>query len=398
MVIGFSQRPSTMAKAFLSVLPDNTTSRSLEAKPFMEAFEIVETALKRNQKRGLTNNRETIDISKEPEEIALSMFTSMVRMQTYYNGKESFLAALDMVKRELNHRALTASLTSATKLPMTNIVLSGVPIPSETLIRVLEFLPHKSLLQAGLVSKAFLAERQKCRWSELPLKQSSLNLNSVLDLLSHRQFSDVRYLQLPARSSFKLSEEGIQSLVKVCPQLTNIDLCRVAMKPTDVPSLVKSFRNLSGINCQMTEPWKRPALEAILHMGGRLRKLGVYVSSRGYLRDDDLKRIADDCPGLASLEVTCNFRESGWGSALDSPGIVHHLIPKCHNLKHLKVPGLDIETLKEMSVTSHNLTSFELDFVIQSKPPRYQKLGTGGLGDDIYQVIQQQVSANKASG
>lgn len=265
--------------------------------------------------------------------------------------------------------------------------------------RVLEFLPQKSLLQATFVSKAFRTYSYRCHRSELSLNHSHLDMAQLLEVLSkYRHFSGVRDLKLP--NSVKLGKTEIQSLAEACPKIRNIDLRGVNVKPPDLLVLVEHFRNLSGIQVCIIKDGKGPFLNAMRKMGPRLRKLSAHLyhagpRSRRYLEDGDLMGIADACPALESFEIFgISFSRNRYLPVLNSNGVVHHILLKCHNLKCLKLPGLDIGSLQEISQMPHNLTTFELDHAFENG--HHHDIGKGGQGDVFFEAIQKQIVANKA--
>lgn len=138
---------------------------------------------------------------------------------------------------------------------------------------------------------------------------------------------------------------------------------------------------------------------AIREFGPRLRKFSVRLHCNGSrdracLDDGDLMGIADACPALESFEVLGIYPANRRWPVLNSNSLVHDIMPICQNLKCLKLSGLETGSLQEISQIPHNLTTFELDHVFENGG--HQVVGTGGQGDAFFQIIQQQIAANKA--
>lgn len=205
------------------------------------------------------------------------------------------------------------------------ILLSGVQIPKDVFIRVLEFMPRRQAVHtASLVCKTWLAAtREPSFWKSLDhahgLIEQSLSIMSItklLELVSRRQFAALKSLTPPC--AVPLTSKSLKLIAKACPLLEEIDIgfaiyCNMLhITDADFLSLPSLFPHLAGIRFSLRS---RLTLAGIANfcqsMGTRLATLRISdfapyrVYSESY--DELLVTVAQCCPNLIQFEYGSIF-------------------------------------------------------------------------------------------
>lgn len=218
-----------------------------------------------------------------------------------------------------------------------DFALSGVSLPSEILIRILEILPRCRVVKtASLVSKAWLAAtRSPNLWHTLDnttgLGDSSAsitNMTKLLQLLTRRQFRSLRTLVPPRK--VRMRKKALALIAKSCPLLEEIDVggsLFSCMKATDVDilSLPALFPRLSGIRLSQWKVTSNGITDFCKNMGCRLTSVRidntVMPGAGTELTDDSLALIARYCPNLKHFEYG-SYLGYGPGSLVSGKGII----------------------------------------------------------------------------
>ncbi|EED87993.1 predicted protein [Thalassiosira pseudonana CCMP1335] len=294
--------PRAIATALLSLLPPNATKQDPSAKKLLKAFPLLSAQL---DTRAIALTRATMEQgSSNP--IQFKWFS------TDGTGDE--------------------------------FGMTTVNCPGECFSNMLSYLTGREIVNASLVSKAFLADcLSPTHWQSLSSSNGLVNthnMKGLVALLSRPQFANLKCLAIPCK--MKLGKSGLKqigesgsckccvsrlvitllsfhsasaahitflnrhlyplsfSIAKACPHLTSINLNYTRAKDNDLLEATEIFPNLNALQTDMWNVTSRGVAAAAIAMGERLIDIRITAETITchYLSGSHLEAIAQACPNL----------------------------------------------------------------------------------------------------
>lgn len=188
-------------------------------------------------------------------------------------------------------------------------VAAAVDLPEESFVHVLHFLDGHELVDASLVSKAWLCStRLPTVWKDgvdmsRGMNKKELNMTGLLKLLRRPQFSELKAIALP-NTKMKLGANGVKQLATALPHLETLDFGyysgNTKAKDSHLLAAAELFPQLSGLRLDMWNATSYGIASVARAMGSRLVDLRIRAESitRGFLSQAAMDAIASSCPNL----------------------------------------------------------------------------------------------------
>jgi len=264
---------------------------------------------------------------------------------------KKLLQALDLVKSELSHRAPGPSVPFGTGNEQ-----AALALPTTTMIRIFEFLPHRELVhRVSLVHKKWLGvARMPQLWAQLDHitglssfseAREKFTKSNFLDFDQRSQFASLQSITLPDRIHFDVSD--LRQIAKACPRLVELDLGHEygsgGAHDHHILALPGLFPHLSKVGLDMCNVTNYGIHQFMLAMGERLkairiRRVGYFCK---YLTNETLVNIAENniCPNLTGFGYMSDYvGYNRFHDGLTETGICA-LLDACPKLQSLALIG-----------------------------------------------------------
>jgi len=267
-----------------------------------------------------------------------------------HKDAKKLLKSFDLVRAELQHRANCMSVHSIESGEKSDVLLSGVSVPSTIMQNILEFVPRPHTVKsASLVSKPWLAIiRAPEFWQVLDhssgLREASAtvsNMTDLLKLLRRPQFSSLRTLVPPNKVQNR--KKAMEQIAKACPMLEELDLgvhflSHMKIDDATLLSIPNLFPHLKSVRFNTYRITNACLKEFCQMMGSRLVDLAIYettdyVSDANKLSNELLASIGSSCPQLQHFYVHFEYQVYGFGL---EEGLID-LLKNCSQLKSLRL-------------------------------------------------------------
>ncbi|EED88011.1 predicted protein [Thalassiosira pseudonana CCMP1335] len=176
-------------------------------------------------------------------------------------------------------------------------------------------------------------------------KSKHFNMKGMVELLSRRQFSNLKSLAVP--NYVKLGKSGLKQIAKACPQLTSFEwgfnmISGPRPKDSDLMEVTVHFPNLTSLRTEMWNITSQGIRIAVTSMGESLLDLRIRADtiSNHYLSGIDLELIAKACPNMEYFAYVV----SKWGGSfteralenVNGSGVIA-LVENCRKLEVLEL-------------------------------------------------------------
>jgi hypothetical protein len=322
--------PRAIATALLSLLPPNATKLDPSAKKLLKAFPMVSASL---------DARANALARASVEEGASKPFE--FRFSAVAGGTPTTNGVMVMADAADSGEKVDGEETFIT-----------VSIPAECFLHVLRFLNGCEIVKSSLVSKSWLSEARSPEiWETMDQttgfsnKSKHFNMKGMVELLSRRQFSNLKSLAVP--NYVKLGKSGLKQIAKACPQLTSFEwgfnmISGPRPKDSDLMEVTVHFPNLTSLRTEMWNITSQGIRIAVTSMGESLLDLRIRADtiSNHYLSGIDLELIAKACPNIKYFAYVV----SKWGGSfteralenVNGSGVIA-LVENCRKLEVLEL-------------------------------------------------------------